>query len=121
MAITITAPSKIDGVQNYGPYPIAFVEGVAEVKELAPGVAQYMLDAGYKIEAEPVDGPAQAEGNPIAKMKKSELEAFAAERGIDLGSASKVAEMRAVIIDAVKQDDAEDQDDPDTDDSDTAE
>jgi hypothetical protein len=50
MAITITAPSPIDGVQSYGPYNIPFEKGVAVVKDLPLGVELYMLDAGYKID-----------------------------------------------------------------------
>ena len=52
--IKITAPSKVDGVQMYGPHAIEFVQGVAEVEDLAAGVELYMRGAGYTLEYLPL-------------------------------------------------------------------
>lgn len=50
MAIKITAPIPVDGVQMYGPHSILFVAGVAEVDELAVGVEMYLREHGYGLE-----------------------------------------------------------------------
>ena len=52
---------------------------------------------GYSVEE--ADGTASSvESNPVSRMKLEELKAYAAEKGIDLGDASK----RDEIIEKIK-------------------
>ena len=75
---------------------IKFVNGVGETSdEKAIGQLKRL---GYTVEDEPSDE------DPLAKLTVDELKAHAAEAGIDLGDASKKADIKAAIETAGQQD-----------------
>lgn len=54
----IHAPNReFTGEQTYGTTVIKFEEGVAEVDELSPSIRQYLVGAGYGIDADPTAAP----------------------------------------------------------------
>lgn len=74
---------------------IAFVNGVGETSdEKAIGQLKRL---GYTVEDE-------SDEDPLAKLTVDELKAHAAEAGIDLGDASKKADIKAAIETAGQQD-----------------
>ena len=74
---------------------IKFVSGVGETSdEKAIGQLKRL---GYTVEDE-------SDEAPLAKLTVDELKAHAAEAGIDLGDASKKADIRAAIETAGQQD-----------------
>ncbi|NUT96732.1 MAG: hypothetical protein HOY78_32395 [Saccharothrix sp.] len=80
--------------------------------------AQELLDGGYAVEADrdpaarpsATDDPEQVPDKPLAKYTVPELQAYAAGHGIDLGEATRKADVLAAI-EAHEQ--AQDQDDED--------
>lgn len=67
---------------------VQFVDGKAETDD--PNLISYFRRHGYEV----VDGSSD---KPLDKRTKAELEAYAAEHSIDLGDASKKADVLAVI------------------------
>lgn len=59
MAVKITAPTKVDGLQSFGPHNLLFVGGVCEVPELPWAVESYMREAGYVVERDAEPKPAR--------------------------------------------------------------
>lgn len=71
---------------------IKFVKGKAETDDEA--VAKKLLDMGYSVEGE------FTSDNPFSKMTVEELKAYAAEKSIDLGDATKKKDIVAKIQEA---------------------
>ena len=65
-----------------------FVNGVYETNDEA--VASKLKEMGYTVEGE-------ADAKPLDKMKVEELQAYATEHGIDLGGATKKADILEII------------------------
>lgn len=65
-----------------------FVNGVFETNDEA--VASKLKAMGHIVEGE-------ADAKPLDKMKVEELQAYAAEHGIDLGEAAKKADILEII------------------------
>lgn len=75
---------------------VAFANGTATISD-ARMVEWFREHDGYSVEE--ADGTASSvESNPVSRMKLEELKAYAAEKGIDLGDASK----RDEIIEKIK-------------------
>lgn len=70
---------------------VQFANGQAVINE-CPLVNWYKEHAGYVVEEE----------DPFASMKVEELKAYAAEKEIDLGEATKRADILAIIKAAAK-------------------
>ena len=70
---------------------VQFANGQAVINE-CPLVGWYKEHAGYVVEEE----------DPFASMKVEELKAYAAEKEIDLGEATKRADILAIIKAAAK-------------------
>jgi hypothetical protein len=70
---------------------IRFTDGVAETDDA--NVAKKLQKLGYKVEGELSDNTE----NPLSEMSVKELKAYAAEKGIDIGNATKKAEIITVI------------------------
>lgn len=68
-----------------------FVKGVFETNDEA--VAEKLKDMGYEVTGE-------ADAKPIEDMKVDELKAYAAENNIDLGEATKKADILKIIQEA---------------------
>lgn len=68
-----------------------FVKGVFETNDEA--VAEKLKGMGYEVTGE-------ADAKPIEDMKVDELKAYAAENNIDLGEATKKADILKVIQEA---------------------
>lgn len=65
---------------------------VGDFRDLQKPDAVVLIEAGEVSEV-----VEEATGNPIDKMTVEELKAYAAEKGIDLGDATKKADIRASI------------------------
>ena len=74
---------------------IKFVNGVGETSD-EKAIGQ-LKRRGYTVEDE-------SDEDPLAKLTVDEFKAHAAEAGIDLGDASKKADIRAAIETAGQQD-----------------
>lgn len=68
-----------------------FVKGVFETNDEA--VAEKLKGMGYEVTGE-------ADAKPIEEMKVDELKAYAAENNIDLGEATKKADILKIIQEA---------------------
>lgn len=68
-----------------------FVKGVFETNDEA--VAEKLKGMGYEVTGE-------ADAKPIEDMKVNELKAYAAENNIDLGEATKKADILKIIQEA---------------------
>lgn len=68
-----------------------FVKGVFETNDKA--VAEKLKGMGYEVTGE-------ADAKPIEDMKVDELKAYAAENNIDLGEATKKADILKIIQEA---------------------
>jgi len=90
----VTAPLVViyeDGQQRY-------LRAGAEVPDTVDkGHVGQLLDAGLieKVSSSPAEKPTPTDP---AKMTGPQLKAYAAEKGIDLGEATKVDDVRAVVI-----------------------
>lgn len=71
---------------------VAFVNGVAETND--PVALEYFAEHGYEFDPE----EAPKADKPLDKYTKPELEAVAAEEGIDLSEAANNAERVAAIV-----------------------
>lgn len=71
---------------------IRFTNGVAETDNKA--VANKLKNLGYKVEGE------LSEEIPLSEMSTKELKAYAAERGIDIGNATKKIDIITMIQNA---------------------
>lgn len=73
------------------------------------------LKAGDTVPAGVIVGEHVAVGtqdsSPFAGMKVAEMKAYAADHNIDLGEATKTAEVRAVLVAAVESEDDAESDD----------
>lgn len=83
---------------------IKFVDGVGETDD--EKIVGQLRRLGYIVEDEPDEGE---DGNPLAGLKVDELRAHAAELGVDLGDASKKADIIAVLEAATAQADSTDE------------
>lgn len=68
---------------------------------------------GWVLVGDVVEQPALEEEKPLEKMKVDELKAYAEQQGIDLGGASKKAEILEAI--AAHQDETDDDEDDEPD------
>lgn len=92
----ITGKQKFGAVWANGKCIAVFNRGVATTDD--PAVAEIMKAKGYTVEGEaPVV-------DPLAKMNKDDLKAYAVEHGIDL---TDVADKKADILAAIKAAEAE--------------
>lgn len=74
---------------------------IAEGQVLGGELARYLADTGTPVTV--LDDGAELElGKPVEKMTAKELKAYAETNHIDLGDASKKADMLAVIQDAAE-------------------
>lgn len=74
---------------------VAFANGTATISDTRM-VEWFREHDGYSVEE--ADGAASSESNPVSRMKLEEPKSYAAEKGIDLGDASK----RDEIIEKIK-------------------
>ena len=86
---TITGKQEFGAVWKNGKCLAVFQKGVATTDD--PSVADILRADGFSVEGE---APAI---DPLDKMKVDELKDYAAEKDIDLGEATKKAEILAVI------------------------
>ena len=84
----ITGKQQFGGVWNDGKCLVVFNHGVGVTDDA--NTAKLMRDMGYTVEGE-------AKEKNIEKMTAEELKSYAAEHGIDLGEASKKADILSVI------------------------
>lgn len=85
----ITGKQQFGGVWDKGTCLAVFNRGVATTND--PDAAEILKAKGYTVTGEaPVT-------DPLDKMTVEELKAYAAEKNIDLGDATKKAEIKAVI------------------------
>lgn len=85
---------------------VAFLNGVGECND--PNLLAWFKARGYTIEAKQ-EGASRSESKALAKMSKTELLAFAAEKGIEVDAGGTNAVIRAAIeaAEAAKNEDAE--------------
>lgn len=86
-------PNMIWNAANNRPL-CKFVKGVFETNDEA--LAFSLKSMGYKVEGE-------ADAKPIDKMNVDELKGYAAEHKIDLGEATKKADILKIIQEAENQ------------------
>lgn len=102
MSITISTPVRsysgvVAGVQ--------FQDGTATVESLAPSARAYFERAGYvlgTVEADTTTGDQGPAPASFDGMKVADLRAYADTHDIDLGDATKKADIVAVLTDAVR-------------------
>jgi hypothetical protein len=96
MGTKITSP--VDGLRGrtaFGPVAVMFEDGVAEYDgELPEGVRAYLERRGYTITTE---GDLEPVKLPGARASRADLEAFAAEHGVDVSAATDKAGVRAAL------------------------
>lgn len=86
----ITGKQRFGAVWADGKCLVVFNRGVGTTND--PEAAEKLKAMGYTVE-----GEAPAPADPLAAMKVDELKAYAAEKGIDLGDATKKADILAAI------------------------
>jgi len=102
MTVKITSPIEgYDGRTVFGPLSVEFKGGVATADEVSTPLRAYLQTKGYVLEDEDaVPERAYPEGEVTDKWSARELDAYAAERGIDLAGATKKADKVARIGEA---------------------
>ena len=86
---------------------VAFADGVGNTDN--PNALNYFRRHGYKVgaaEAAQPDGPALPDGDPAESWTAAQLKAYAAAHDIDLGTATKKADVWAAIDNAVNTSDS---------------
>jgi len=82
-------------------HPVHAEKALASLTEAAyNAIASIARESEIEAEVETTEEAAETEVD-LDTMKKADLIAFADEHGINLGEASKVAEIKAVIVDAL--------------------
>lgn len=89
----ITGKQKFGAVWANGECVAIFNRGVAYTNDTAK--ADILRAKGYTVEGEPDQVEVQAD--PLKKMTVDELKEYAATNGIDLGKATKTADILAAI------------------------
>ena len=84
----ITGKQRFGAVWADGKCLVVFNRGIGTTND--PEAAEKLKTMGYTVEGE-------APADPLAAMKVDELKAYAAEKGIDLGDATKKADILAAI------------------------
>ena len=79
-----------------------FKDGVFQTEDKA--VAKKLKALGYEVEGDLADDEAKIK--PLDKMSEKALRAYAAEKGIDLGDATKKPEILAAITAAESSDES---------------
>lgn len=94
--VTIKAPNKNYNGSTYG---VPFVNGVGHTDNT--WLVQMFKEAGYVVadgtEVEPVEEEEKANSALLDKMTLTELKDYAAENNIDLGGATRKADIVALI------------------------
>lgn len=102
MPVKITSPIEgYDGRSVFGPLSVQFKGGVATADDVSAPLRAYLQTKGYVLEDEDaMPERAYPEGEVTDKWSARELDAYAAERGIDLAGATKKADKVARIGEA---------------------
>lgn len=74
---------------------VDFVKGVGETDD--ENAISYFERHGYEVSGTPAPTPEAPEGEPSDKWTNDQLKAYAAEKEIDLGDASKKVDILAAI------------------------
>lgn len=89
----ITGKQKFGAVWANGECVVMFNHGVAYTNDTAK--ADILRAKGYTVEGEP--DQVEIQNDPLKKMTVDELKEYASNNGVDLGEATKKAEILAVI------------------------
>ncbi|WP_263120851.1 hypothetical protein [Cellulomonas sp. RIT-PI-Y] len=102
MNVKITSPIEgYDGRTVFGPLSVEFKGGVATTDEVSAPLRSYLQTKGYTLtDEDAVPVPPYPQGEVTEKWSGKELDAYAAERGIDLTGATKKADKVARIGEA---------------------
>lgn len=94
--ITITHPNATEGsVEASG---LTFVDGKAEVAQFDDAARAVLVDHGFTFDGEPEEPEVEEiVGQKLEDLKRADIDALAAERGIDTTGAKNKAEAIAII------------------------
>ncbi len=95
----VTHPEKdFAGPVVIGPLALDFRGGAATAEAISPALRSYLQVAGYTVSADPAPEAREYPDGPVtADWTGKQLDAYAAERGIDLAGASRKADKVAAI------------------------
>jgi len=85
---------------------VTFTDGDGETE--LPGAIAYFKRHSYTVEGEASATAPISEGDPSDKWTKAELKAYATEHDIDLGDATKNADILELLTAATEDDDTSD-------------
>lgn len=100
--ITITHPSATEGTDEVS--GLTFVDGKAEVANIDEAARAVLTDHGFTFEGEPEpdnegegDDVTEIVGTPLEKLSRADVDAIAAEHGIDVSGARNKKQAIAII------------------------
>lgn len=93
--ITITHPSVTEGTVEVS--GLTFVDGKAEVADFDAAARAVLADHGFTFDGDAEANAEEVDGQTLEDLTRAEIDALAADRGIDTTGAKNKAEAIAII------------------------